>query len=144
MRIDSTQMPQVYVSYGEAVDKYTIQMIKMLNAPDEEVEERLKPELDYLHSLVSNLAATLPKGDNKDFQFLKSELVRVNSSLWIIEDKLRLLEEKQDFTEDFVNLARNVYKTNDQRSNLKRKINQLFHSSFEEVKIFTRDLEKVQ
>jgi hypothetical protein len=51
------------------------------------------------------------------------DLIAVNSLLWEVEDALRLHEEQQNFNEQFIELARNVYKLNDARAMIKKKIN---------------------
>ena len=65
---------------------------------------------------------------------LYRELVEVNSKLWEIEDELRILESKSIFDESFVQLARKVYFTNDERFLLKNKINDLTNSEVREQK----------
>jgi hypothetical protein len=60
----------------------------------------------------------------------------VNSRLWEVEDLLRVLEKKNDFTEEFINLARSVYKLNDERAEIKKRINILYGSQFLEEKSY--------
>jgi len=64
------------------------------------------------------------------------QLKNINSKLWDIEDGKRELEKKQDFSEKFVELARSVYKFNDQRAKIKSEINKTLGSNIKEVKSY--------
>ena len=64
------------------------------------------------------------------------DLKKVNSQLWDIEDGKRNAEKKQSFGEEFINLARSVYKINDERAEIKLKINQALGSNIKEVKSY--------
>ena len=64
------------------------------------------------------------------------ELKIINQKLWTIEDNIRLLEKKKKFKSEFIELARSVYITNDERFKVKNKINKLFSSDVEEVKSY--------
>lgn len=64
------------------------------------------------------------------------QLRKVNQSLWKIEDRLRVLEKEQRFDNEFIELARSVYKLNDQRAEIKRKINKETNSEYKEIKIY--------
>jgi chromosome segregation ATPase len=65
---------------------------------------------------------------------LKEELRQINEALWDIEDRIRDCERAQDFGPQFVELARAVYKTNDRRAAVKRRINELSGSAIREIK----------
>ena len=65
-----------------------------------------------------------------------AELRAVNEALWRIEDDIRLCERAGDFGPRFVELARSVYRTNDRRSELKRRINELLGSGLVEEKSY--------
>jgi hypothetical protein len=65
---------------------------------------------------------------------LYHQLVDVNSKLWEIEDELRVIELSKDFNSTFIELARQVYYTNDERFSLKNKINELTNSEVREQK----------
>ncbi len=69
---------------------------------------------------------------------LTAELKAVNEALWVIEDEIRLCERASDFGPRFVELARSVYLQNDQRSVLKRQINELLGSRIVEEKSYAR------
>lgn len=62
------------------------------------------------------------------------ELIEVNSDLWVVEDTIREFESNKKFDEEFIELARKVYFTNDRRFLIKNKINELTNSSIREIK----------
>jgi hypothetical protein len=64
-------------------------------------------------------------------------LYDINNKLWVIEDKLRELEKDTDFGSDFIELARAVYYTNDERAKIKRNINIEYGSGFVEEKSYS-------
>ena len=64
------------------------------------------------------------------------ELKNTNLKLWDIENKKRELEKKQRFGKEFIELARNVYKSNDERATIKLKINEALGSNIKEVKSY--------
>ena len=68
---------------------------------------------------------------------LMKELKTINQTLWVIEDDIRQCEQSKDFGDSSIHLARSVYKNNDQRSALKRQINNLLSSSIQEIKSYT-------
>ena len=67
---------------------------------------------------------------------LMKRLRRVNEALWAIEDDIRECERRGDFGATFVALARAVYKTNDERAELKRAINLALGSRLLEEKSY--------
>jgi hypothetical protein len=67
---------------------------------------------------------------------LERELKDVNKRLWDVEEELRALEQAQNFSDDFINLARSVYMLNDDRSRIKRQINLKSGSAFVEEKSY--------
>ena len=60
----------------------------------------------------------------------------MNQKLWVIEDELRELEKQQDFSSTFIELARQVYITNDERARIKKQINEKTNSTYNEVKLY--------
>ena len=72
--------------------------------------------------------------DKSKIQILIDNLKTINLELWDIENEKRLAEKNNDFGEKFIQLARNVYKTNDERSRLKLEINNILGSNIKEVK----------
>lgn len=74
----------------------------------------------------------------KKIDFIKKELSKVNRKLWDTENKLRNLESKKEFHDEFINAARMVYKYNDKRAKLKNEINKLLGSKISEIKSYTK------
>jgi predicted nuclease with TOPRIM domain len=106
---------KIEVSNGEIIDKLTIIQIKLERINDEAKRSNLKKEYNELISASSSIMTTSDP--------LFKELYQVNCELWDIEDRIRDLERKKDFGEEFISTARAVYFKNDRRSELKRKIN---------------------
>ena len=71
---------------------------------------------------------------NKEIDDLTQELKEINLKLWDIEDGKRLAEKNNTFGSEFIKLARNVYKYNDERAKVKLKINQNLGSNIKEIK----------
>ena len=67
-----------------------------------------------------------------------SDLQRINQKLWDVEDEIRIKELNNDFKKDFITLARSIYKLNDKRSEIKRKINKKYNSIIFEEKIYKK------
>jgi len=61
---------------------------------------------------------------------------KINETLWDIEDDIRDEEKNRQFTERFIELARSVYVTNDQRADVKKRINQYLKSDIVEEKSY--------
>ncbi len=122
----------IETSVGELIDKMTILEIKKEKISDEK-------SLSIIDKEYSSLQVTLQKDVkiNDEIKKLWNELKKINLKLWEIEDKIRLCEKNKKFDEKFVELARSVYKSNDIRSKLKLKINQLTGSNLQEVKQYT-------
>jgi hypothetical protein len=114
------------VSIGELWDKYTILLIKQEKITDKEKLNFVNTEIKYLDALMSNYTYQ----ENELFILLKN----VNKQLWDIEDHLRIKEKNKEFDNDFIDLARSVYYTNDERADVKKKINVLFNSAIHETK----------
>ena len=112
------------VSVGELIDKITILEIKSLFTDNEYVIKELK-ELNKIKSTITQYILEY-----------EVSLKKVNEKLWKIEDKLRELEKEQRFDEEFIELARSVYITNDERAKIKRKINEVCNSDFQEIKLY--------
>jgi len=106
---------KIEVSNGEIIDKLTIIQIKLERIKDKAKLENLKKEYSELISVTSAIISTSDP--------LYKSLYEVNSELWDIEDRIRDLERKKDFGEDFISVARSVYYKNDRRAELKREIN---------------------
>mgnify|MGYP001323445352 FL=1 len=117
------------ISLGELIDKITILEIK---------KDKLKDEnkLIAVNKELSSLSLTLKENitDYTKISSFKDDLKSINSKLWDIENEKRSCEKNSDFGEKFINLARNVYKLNDERAKLKLNINEAFGSNIKEVK----------
>jgi len=112
------------VSVGELLDKISILEIKKLFADNQYINKELE-ELNKIKSTITQYI--LP---------FEVQLKKINEKLWKIEDKIRKKEILQEFDNEFIELARSVYKTNDERSKLKKEINELTNSYFKEIKIY--------
>jgi hypothetical protein len=121
------------VSAGDLIDRITILKIKKANIPDPKKLANVDTELDSLLAI----RACFPKLLTKDVKVRERALQRENRALWAIEDKLRALEAKQEFSPAFVTAARSVYRTNDRRAALKREIDALVGSVLREEKWFS-------
>jgi hypothetical protein len=118
-------------SLGDAADRITILTIKSERIGDAAKLANVRKELTEISDLFFAAVARTP-----EFEALFARLKSVNEELWDIEDDIRLCEAKGDFGPDFVRLARGVYRTNDQRAALKRKINTLLGSDLVEEKSY--------
>ena len=107
---------KIEVSNGELVDKVSILSIKLENIKDENKLTNIKKEYDLLLQEMKLLKINI---DSEEFKELQS----VNRELWKIEDKIRIKKAKQQFDDEFIQLARSVYFKNDVRFEIKRKIN---------------------
>ena len=123
--------PQIPISWGELLDKITILQIKLENLISQEALNNVAWELKQLQSIFfqSCPKAIKPKQ-------LELELKKINQRLWDIEDKIRDKEEHKSFDDEFIQLARSVYITNDERSRIKRRINETFGSDLIEEKSY--------
>ncbi len=117
------------ISVGELVDKITILEIKLEKINNPKKLEDVKNELNILNNYFLEI-------ENIELSKLKNKLKITNLKLWQIEDDIRLCEKNQVFDENFINLARSVYITNDKRFELKNSINELFSSEIKEVKSY--------
>ena len=117
------------ISAGELLDKISILEIKLEKIKDKENLQEINKEYKSLNdSKKSHLEVT------PDIQNLISQLKDVNMKLWSIEDEKRICEKNKDFSEKFIELARNVYINNDKRAKIKSEINKLLGSNIKEVK----------
>ena len=91
----------------------------------------MRHELQALSAVASE---SLTRSD--DLDQLQQQLKQVNEALWDIEDDIRLCEKQQDFSDQFVQLARQVYFQNDRRAKIKLQINELTGSELVEVKSY--------
>lgn len=121
---------KIKVSIGEVVDKYTILMIKSSKIQDQSKLQNVNKELAYLIEVLKTEDPLMT-----DYALTKA-LFEINKELWKVEDELRDLERAKDFGKEFVTLARNVYKLNDKRADIKKEINMKHGSDFVEEKSY--------
>lgn len=121
-------MIEVPISWGELVDKITILEIKAERIDDPKKLANVTRELWLLNRKLSPVATQVLR--------LKLRLKDVNTKLWDVEDEIRDCERAKDFGPRFVELARAVYVTNDQRADVKREINFALSSELVEEKSY--------
>lgn len=121
------------ISYGELIDKITILTIKSQRISD---EKKLKNILTELESLQDTCNAFI--SDREDIVYLQTLLQEINETLWDIEDAIRIKERKGEFDDEFINIARSVYTTNDQRCAIKKQIDLLLGSHITEEKSYEK------
>ncbi len=119
------------ISIGEFFDKLTILEIKKERIKDAGKLVNINTELDALNELLSSLAFS-----RADVDIEVGELKTINEKLWVIEDDIRDKESAKSFDQEFIELARSVYFTNDRRSDVKREINIKLGSDFIEEKSY--------
>jgi hypothetical protein len=122
---------QIPVSIGEVIDKITILEIKKTRIKDSDKLININTELTALKSAVARENLDIPELAN-----LTSALLEINIALWEIEDRIRELERQKNFDASFVEVARSVYRSNDERSRIKRQINDLTGSAVVEEKSY--------
>lgn len=125
-------MIHVPVSVGELIDKLSILHVKNIKITNEEKLVLVNKEFELLYNLSSVYL------NSSEIELLYHQLCDINSKLWEIEDELRILETRRSFNTDFIELARGVYYTNDERFRLKNEINQITDSEIREVKEYVK------
>ena len=118
------------ISLGELVDKISILIIKHKNITNETKLDHVKKELDFLQKTLMNYV------QQEEINNYLENLININSKLWNIEDDIRECERKKLFDQSFIDLARSVYFTNDERAKVKNDINKTFGSELVEVKSY--------
>jgi len=124
---------KIKISIGELVDKITILQIKKEMIVDESKLKKIENELNHLQSTLTTISQKNDKLDE-----LMAQLKEINAKLWKIEDDIRLLEKENRFDNEFIELARSVYITNDKRFEIKNAINFEFSSEIAEVKSYEK------
>ena len=125
---------KIEVSNGEIIDKYTILEIKRVEIKDEKKLVNVQHEYDVLTPIVKCIYDEV--SDESKLKELHNDLLTINKKLWKIEDDIRECERNKDFGQTFVDLARAVYFTNDDRSLVKKDINTLTGSDLVEEKSY--------
>ncbi len=118
------------ISLGELVDKISILIIKQKNITDKTKLDHVKKELDFLQNTLTNYV------QQEEINDYLANLININSKLWVIEDDIRECERKKLFDQTFIDLARSVYFTNDERAKVKNDINKTFGSELVEIKSY--------
>ncbi len=122
---------RVSVSAGECLDKITILEIKAEQIKDPAKLININHELKILQDICAEM---LPK--EIDISAEMAELKSINEALWKIEDDIRDKEFAAEFDQQFIELARAVYVTNDKRAAVKRILNEKLGSELIEEKSY--------
>ena len=126
----SSNVVYVPISLGELCDKYTILQIKSERIQDKEDKiQKVKTEMAFLSPLIEKCQVS--------DEFL-NKLKHINETLWDLEDAIRLKESMKVFDDDFIRLARQIYKCNDHRFEIKSDINAMYQSGISEVKSYAK------
>ena len=119
------------ISAGELFDKITILEIKKAKISNKEKLNDIEKELSSLNETVKKF---IP--DQSNISKYIDDLKDINLRLWNIEDGKRAAEKNKDFGDKFIELARKVYKFNDERAKIKLAINNSLGSNIKEVKSY--------
>ncbi len=119
------------ISPGELLDKITILEIKSERITAADKKANVKNELAMLIKVWLSAVT-----EDEEIKGMRAELKSINEELWDIEDDIRDEERSKRFTERFIELARSVYVTNDQRADVKKRINLYLKSDIVEEKSY--------
>ncbi|WP_022681641.1 DUF6165 family protein [Sphingobium bisphenolivorans] len=122
--------PAVPVSWGELLDKITILEIKLARIARPDARANVAKE----HRLLGEIGSSAI--ERAEVAPLLGALRQVNEALWDIEDAIREQEAQARFGAEFIQLARSVYKRNDERADIKRRINAILGSDLIEEKSY--------
>ena len=123
-------MYRIPVSLGDLIDKITILNIKLNSA-----KGKKKANIKYEHNLLMH---ELTQSSVQVDILLIEELQIINQKLWDLEDKIRIKEFNKVFDQEFIELARSIYKLNDNRFKKKLEINKKYKSEIFEEKIYQK------
>lgn len=130
---------KIEVPNGDIFDKYSILCIKSSKITDPVKLNGIHLELESLRASYHFVLALIDSSLAYDAALVAfSKLQEINEALWIIEDRIRVKEADKCYDEEFIQLARSVYITNDERCALKRDINIITDSKFQEEKAYTK------
>lgn len=121
---------KVEVSTGELLDKVTILLLKKEFISDKDKLDNINKEYGTLYQTIEEFLY------DEQVYNLYNSLLEVNRALWHIEDKLREKERYKEFNQEFIELARDVYFTNDKRAQIKKQINIITNSELIEEKSY--------
>jgi len=119
----------VPVSLGELYDKQSILFVKLTMVKDWEKLKNIQKEYD----LLTKICEKYPIESHYWF-----ELVNINTHLWAVEDNIRMKESKKEYDDQFITFAKEVYYTNDKRSEIKKEINLKYGSDIIEEKSYEK------
>lgn len=119
------------VSIGELIDKITILMIKEAHAQGQQLIN-IQKELELLQHKFDELGI----GGHPAAEGLITALMGINAKLWQLEDAVRVKLRADNHDAEFIDIACGIHKANDERSVIKRKINEIFNSEIIEEKIY--------
>jgi hypothetical protein len=122
----------VEVSVGELLDKISILEIKKEKIQDPQKLKFINDEHSILKEQLDQNVVS-----DKELNILFQSLKEINAKLWVIEDDKRLCEKNSDFTKNFIKLSRDVHFLNDDRAEIKLKINNHTGSKIKEIKEYT-------
>ena len=123
--------PQIPISLGELLDRITILQSKLEHLASKDALKNVEREFKQLQlTFIQSCPETI------EVKLLEVELKKINQQLWDIEDKIRAKERTKSFDDEFIQPARKVYITNDERSRVKKKINDMFGSELVEEKSY--------
>lgn len=126
---------KIEVSNGEILDKFSILEIKLQEIKDEAKLVNVQNEYDSLKPAIEQIYESSGPAA-LGIKELYKDLLNVNKTLWNVEDHIRECERNESFGQDFIELARSVYYTNDERAEIKKKINVATGSALVEEKSY--------
>lgn len=126
-------MYQIQISNAEILDKVSILTIKNQKITDNDKLSNISKELNYLQSIFNLIIQ-----NNIYIENLYNKLLAINIQLWNIEDHIRQKEKQLSFDNQFIDLARSIYKLNDERAKIKKQINIMSNSEFIEEKSYEK------
>ena len=124
---------KIEVSNGELLDKISILQIKCIKIQDKFKLANVVKELNILMEAITHDEAIMKVHNSELFR----KLYAVNYSLWGVEDAIREKEYREEFDDQFVHYARQVYQLNDIRAKLKKEIDEQTGSTLTEEKHYT-------
>ncbi len=113
-----TNIIETPIATGELIDKITILEIKVENFTDPAKIANVRKELDLLCERRDDALPPAPA-----LVAMAAQLKAVNKRIWNLEDAIRECERQRDFGQAFIDVARSIYRTNDERAAVKREIN---------------------
>ena len=124
------------VSFGELIDKLTILKIKAEKITDIKKIKFIDIEFYSLNQVYLKYYKMMDKDVIVNIKSLYNDLYNINNELWIIEDNIRDKDRNKEFDNDFIDIARSVYITNDKRMSIKKSIDKLMGSDISEQKSY--------